>query len=171
MEKTIVIDNEHSFKVDNCLAWMMIYKSQFGHDIVPEMMPFLGALSEMVTGLVADGTDIKDAKELMSRLDKETVTNMLVELSAVEFVSFLNICWAMAKCADPSIEEPIRWIKQFDSFPLDVIAPEVFGLAVSGVVSEKNLQRLQRQIKSLKPKKKKTKQTSSKSSQQASPTA
>ena len=167
MENTIQISETQSFKVDNSLAWMMIYKSQFGHDIIPELMPFLGALSEMISGLVADGLEIKSAEDLMSRLDKETMTNMLVELTGVEFVSFLNICWAMAKCADPTIEEPVRWMKQFDSFPLDIVAPEVFKLAIQGVVSEKNLKRLQEQIKSLKPKKK-TGQTSSKSSPQES---
>lgn len=167
METTIQISEKQSFKVDNSLAWMMIYKSQFGHDIIPELMPFLGALSEMITGLVADGLEIKNAEDLMRRLDKETMTNMLVELTGVEFVSFLNICWAMAKCADPTIEEPVRWMKQFDTFPLDIVAPEIFGLAIQGVVSEKNLKRLQEQMKSLKPKKK-TEQTSSKSSPQES---
>ena len=169
MEKTITIDEKTSFKADNSLAWMMIYKSQFGHDIIPEMMPFLGALSELVSGLAAEGLEIKDTQDLMQRLDKETLTNMLIELAGVEFVSFLNICWAMAKCADPEIEEPIRWLKQFETFPLDIVAPEIFGLAVQGVVSEKNLKRLQGQIKSLKPKKK-AKQTSSKSSLQESQT-
>ena len=130
-------------------------------------MPFLGALSEMISGLVADGLEIKSAEDLMSRLDKETMTNMLVELTGVEFVSFLNICWAMAKCADPTIEEPVRWMKQFETFPLDIVAPEIFSLAIQGVVSEKNLKRLQEQIKSLKPKKK-TRRTSSKSSPQES---
>ena len=167
MEKTIQISETQSFKVDNSLAWMMIYKSQFGHDIIPELMPFVGALSEMISGLVADGLEIKSAEDLMSRLDKETMTNMLVELTGVEFVSFLNICWAMAKCADPTIEEPVRWMKQFETFPLDIVAPEIFSLAIQGVVSEKNLKRLQEQIKSLKPKKK-TRRTSSKSSPQES---
>lgn len=167
MENTIQISETQSFKVDNSLAWMMIYKSQFGHDIIPELMPFVGALSEMISGLVADGLEIKSAEDLMSRLDKETMTNMLVELTGVEFVSFLNICWAMAKCADPTIEEPVRWMKQFETFPLDIVAPEIFSLAIQGVVSEKNLKRLQEQIKSLKPKKK-TRRTSSKSSPQES---
>ena len=167
MEKTIQISETQSFKVDNSLAWMIIYKSHFGHDLIPALMPFLGALSEMISGLVADGLEIKSAEDLMSRLDKETMTNMLVELTGVEFVSFLNICWAMAKCADPTIEEPVRWMKQFETFPLDIVAPEIFSLAIQGVVSEKNLKRLQEQIKSLKPKKK-TRRTSSKSSPQES---
>lgn len=168
MEKTIRIDNDHQLTVNNNLAWMMIYKQQFGHDIIPEIMPLLGAVSEMIAGLAASGLEIKNAEELMKRLDKDIVTNMLVELTGLEFIAFINICWAMAKSADPDIEEPMIWIRQFDSFPLDILAPEIFSLAVQGVVSEKNWTRLQDQIRSLKPKKKKAKQTSSKSSPQAS---
>lgn len=174
MEKTIRIDDDHALRVDNNLAWMMIYKSQFGHDIIPEIMPFLGAMSEMITGLAESGFHFESAEELMQRLDKNTMTNMLVELTGVELVSFLNICWAMAKSADDDIEEPIRWIRQFDTtFPLDKVAPELFSLIMQGVMSEKNWKRLQESMRSLKPKKtrkKTTKQTSSKSSPQESVT-
>lgn len=170
MEKTIRIDNEHQLTVNNNLAWMMIYKSQFGHDIIPEIMPLLGAVSEMISGLAESGLDIKNAEDLMKRLDKDIVTNILVELTGLEFIAFINICWAMAKSADANIDEPMVWIRQFDSFPLDILAPEIFSLALQGVMSEKNWTRLQEQMKSLRPKKK-TKQTSSKSSPQASQTA
>ena len=172
MEKTIRIDNNHQLTVNNNLAWMMIYKSQFGHDIIPEIMPLLGAFSEMISGLAASGLDIKNAEDLIKRLDKDIVTNMLVELTGLEFIAFINICWAMAKSADPDIEEPMVWIRQFDSFPLDILAPEIFSLALQGVMSEKNWTRLQEQMRSLKPKTSKTtKQTSSKSSPQAQATA
>lgn len=167
MEKTIRIDKDHEITVNNNLSWMMIYKSQFGHDIVPEVMPLIGAISEMVSGLAAGGMEIKSAEDFVSRLDKEILTNMLVELTGLEFVSFINVCWALAKSADPDIDEPTVWIRQFDSFPVDILAPEIFELIVKGVVSEKNWKRLQSQIKSLKPKKK-AGQTSSKSSPQES---
>lgn len=167
MEKTIRIDKDHEITVNNNLAWMMIYKSQFGHDIVPEVMPLIGAISEMVSGLAAGGMEITSAEDFVSRLDKEILTNMLVELTGLEFVSFVNVCWALAKSADPDIDEPMVWIRQFDSFPIDILAPEIFELIVKGVVSEKNWKRLQSQIKSLKPKKK-AGQTSSKSSPQES---
>lgn len=167
MEKIIRIDKEHSLKVDNNLEWMMIYKSQFGHDIVPEIMPIVGAISEMIGSLAAGGIEIKSAEDFVQRLDKEILTNMLVELTGLEFVSFINMCWALAKSADPDIEEPRVWIKQFNTFPVDILAPEIFELIVRGVVSEKNWKRLQSQMKSLRPKKK-DEPTSSKSSPQES---
>ena len=168
MEKNIRIDKNHSLTVNNNLAWMMIYKSQFGHDIVPEVMPLIGAVSEMISGLAASGMEIKSAEDFIQRLDKDILTNMLVELTGLEFVSFVNVCWALAKSADPDIDEPMAWIRQFDSFPVDILAPEIFELIVRGVVSEKNWKRLQSQIKSLKPKKI-AEQISSKSSPQESP--
>ena len=167
MIKTIRIDKNHEITVDNNLAWMMIYKSQFGPDIVPEVMPLIGAISEMISGLAANGLEITSAEDFVSRLDKEILTNMLVELTGLEFVSFVNVCWALAKSANPDIDEPMVWIRQFDSFPVDILAPEIFELIVRGVVSEKNWKRLQSQIKSLRPKKK-AGQTSSKSSPQES---
>lgn len=170
MQERIVIDDTHSFDINNNVAWMMIYKSQFGHDIIPELMPLLGAAKEMITGLAEGGLEIKDPEDLIKRLDQDVITNMLIELAALESVAFYNICWAMAKCQDPSIPEPITWLKQFDTgFPLDIIAPKVMGTAIQGVVSEKNWTRLQEQISSLRPKKKK-KRTSNKSSRQESQT-
>ena len=96
MEKTITIDEKTSFKADNSLAWMMIYKSQFGHDIIPEMMPFLGALSELVSGLAAEGLEIKDTQDLMQRLDKETLTNSLQESNSCHSSIFAGL-WLNAQ--------------------------------------------------------------------------
>ena len=71
----------------------------------------------------------------------------------------------MAKCADESIEEPRRWVRQFDAFPLDEVGPDIFEMIAGSVVSTKNLQRLQSAMKSLKPKKQKSTSTKSPSRQ------
>lgn len=57
----------------------------------------------------------------------------------------------MAKAADEDIEEPREWVKQFNTFPLDVILPQVFTMVTQGMLSTKNWKRLQAAIKSLKP--------------------
>ena len=41
-----------------------------------------------------------------------------------------------------NIEPPKRWVRQFETFPLDVIVPSVYELIFKGFVSSKNLQRL-----------------------------
>jgi hypothetical protein len=57
----------------------------------------------------------------------------------------------MAKACDDDIPEPIEWVKQFDTFPVDVIAPEVFNLALKGAMSSKNLKRLKDLKKKIQP--------------------
>ena len=71
--------------------------------------------------------------------------------AAIESVDLLNIVWAMAKNADEEIPEPREWFKQFDVFPVDVIAPAVFELIFKAMVSTKNLKRLQSLRESLQP--------------------
>ena len=69
----------------------------------------------------------------------------------VEFVDVIvNVTWAMAKAADESIEPPKKWVKQFEVFPVDVIAPAIYELAVMGFVSSENLNRLKKIGESLK---------------------
>lgn len=76
----------------------------------------------------------------------------------MQLTDIINIAWAMAKAADDSIPGPRQWARKFDPFPLDVFAPVLLELIVSGFTSSKNLKRLQTALKSLKPKaKKKTK--------------
>ena len=58
----------------------------------------------------------------------------------------------MAKAADDDIEEPRTWVRQFETFPLDVIAPAVLELAVRGLLSGKNSTRLLDALKVVEPK-------------------
>ena len=57
----------------------------------------------------------------------------------------------LAKCADEDIPAPREWIEQFETFPVDVVAPEVFSLIFKGVVSSKNLKRLEDLKKRIQP--------------------
>ena len=66
----------------------------------------------------------------------------MAHLSGVEIVDLINITWAMAKAMDDDIPEPKRWVRDFEEFPIDVIAPEIAKLAFKGMVSTKNLKRL-----------------------------
>jgi len=76
----------------------------------------------------------------------------------------------MAKAADDSIPEPKKWLRSFESFPLDIVVPEVFTMAAQGAMSRKNWESLQQWIGKLRaPKKKKsTKRTSTTSPSQGS---
>lgn len=140
MIKTIKISKEKDLKISNNLAWAMIYKSQFGHDIVPDIMPIVSAITKLLgeLGKMAG----KDMAEVLKDLDGDTIQSALIELCALQFTDFINLTWAMAKANDDDIEAPDKWVRQFDQFPVDIIAPAVFDLLLKGLVSSKNLKSL-----------------------------
>ena len=60
----------------------------------------------------------------------------------------------MAKAADETIEPPKKWVRQFDTFPVDVVLPAVYDMLLKGFVSSKNLKRLKtlgENLKNLQP--------------------
>ena len=140
MIKTIKISKEKELTISNNLAWAMIYKSQFGHDIVPDIMPIVSAVTKLLgeLGKMAG----KDMAEVLKDLDGDTIQSALIELCALQFTDFINLTWAMAKANDDDIETPEKWVREFDQFPVDIIAPAVFDLLLKGLVSSKNLKSL-----------------------------
>lgn len=153
MEKTIRIGKQ-SVKLSNNVAWAMEYKDQFGHDVVQEHIPILASVMESVASIVAEnGTEI-DYVGILSSLEGRAM-EILIPLMQTEFLTtIINMTWAMAKAADETIDPPKKWVRQFNSFPVDVIAPAVYDLAMKGFVSSKNLMRLKgltEKIKTIQP--------------------
>ena len=133
----------------------MEYRDQFGKDIIPALMPVLASMIEGVSSIIAEnGTDKMSVEKLATALEGRSM-EILLPLFQVEFVdTIINVTWAMAKAADESIDPPKKWIRQFDVFPLDVIAPAVYELIFKGFVSSKNLKRLKslgENLKNLQP--------------------
>lgn len=140
MVKTIKIDKDTSLTLSNNLGWVINYKNQFGHDILPDVMPIISAITKVIGEMAQSSA--ADAYEMIRTLDKDAVQDALIELCSIELADFLHLVWALAKANDKSIEDPDTWVEQFDSFPLDVIAPAVFELLTKGLVSSKNLKSL-----------------------------
>lgn len=150
MEKTVKLDSKTSIKLSNNIGWMMVYKNQFGRDIVPVLIPALNAGLEVALQVARD-TDGKGVVDVLRVLDTDTITNAMIELAGLELVDLINVVWAMAKAADDDIEDPVEWAKTLPAFPLDVIGPVVFDMVLKCMVSSKNLKRLQTALESLKP--------------------
>ena len=152
MIKTVKVDSKTTIKLSNNIGWMLAYRDQFGRDIVPVLTPVLAAVLDVAgeVNKVAQGQNVAPAT-LMQSMDTDTLRDAIFEMSGLEFVDFINIVWAMAKAADEDIDEPREWVKQFDTFPLDVLGPVVFDMVLSCMVSTKNLKRLRTAMQSLKP--------------------
>ena len=144
MIKTIKIGDK-SVTLDNSIVWALKYRNQFNKDIVPTIMPALAATLDVISGVLNNGEDINgqiDVNKILKAVDGDYFLNAVIHIGEFEFTDFVHIVWALAKTADESIPEPEKWLREFDSFPVDIIAPAVFDLIVKGVVSSKNLKRL-----------------------------
>lgn len=147
MIKEINISENEKIKLNASLGWVLRYRAQFGHDILPDLLPMLES------GLVMVGGAMDESGELEWRklLDFDTVSSAMISFAGAEFTTALNIIWAMAKNADDSIQAPFEWANQFENFPLDKIIPEVLDAVINTVVSEKNRKRLETLKKKIQP--------------------
>ena len=151
MEKIIKIGKQE-VRLNNNVAWTMEYRDQFGKDILPAIMPLLASMIEGISTIMAEASD---TGEITTASIAETIEgrsmDILLPMFQAEFVDLvINVTWAMAKTADENIEPPKRWVRQFDSFPVDVVGPAVFDMVLKGFVSSKNLKRLKKIGESLK---------------------
>ena len=142
MEKIIKIGKQE-VKLSNNVAWLMEYKDQFGKDATQELIPLVATLIETLgSGLASYKDGAINLESLSESIEGRAFELMLPLYQSELSTTLINITWAMAKAADETIDPPKKWVRQFDSFPLDVIGPEVWELAVKGFVSSKNLKRL-----------------------------
>lgn len=152
MEKTIKIGKK-SVKLNNNVRWAIVYRDQFGRDIIPTIMPLFASALDIISGIINETgkTDDIELTDLAKLADGDSLLNAVIHLGGFEFTDLICITWALAKCADEDIPEPREWIEQFETFPVDVVAPEVFSLIFKGVVSSKNLKRLEDLKKRIQP--------------------
>ena len=150
MEKVIKI-GKVPVKMSNNVAWTMEYRDQFGHDVVQEHLPIMASVTEMLASIVAEtGKTEITLTDIFSVLEGRSLEIMLPIMQTELMTVVVNVAWAMAKAADENIDPPKQWVKQFDVFPLDIVAPAVYELAFKGFVSSKNLQKLTSLVKKVK---------------------
>ena len=144
MEKIITIGDKE-VRLNNNIEWAIIYRDQFGKDILPVVMPFITTMIESVATVLADSETNGEitATSIAEALSGRSL-DVLLPLYQAEFVDLvLYVLWSMAKTADEKIDPPRKWIKQFDNFYLDEIIPELLEMVLRGLVSSKNLKRLE----------------------------
>ena len=146
MEKTITIGSV-DVRLSNNIGWVFAYRDQFGRDIIPALMPALESIVSLVPAVMKAGEE----GGVVSVLQSSEMEDATLRLAGLEVTDLINIVWALAKAADDGIPEPRRWVRQFEEFPIDVIAPAAFDLVLSGVISSKNRTRLREMAKVLRP--------------------
>lgn len=138
MIKKVAISKGQSIELSSSLGWLITYKEQFGHDILPDIMPLIES------GLTASIKILQSGSggDLISSIDDEILTDAFINLSGLELTTILQIVWAMAKKANPEIDSPEDYFDQFERFPVDLIIPVVVKMIVNSMVSSKNAKRL-----------------------------
>lgn len=133
MIKTITIDGkEVQFKAS--ASFPLVYKANFNVDILTIIMPLL---SEVLQGL-SDET-LTDGK---IELKPSTLSAMLENVYSLELVDVMNLIWTLAKCADDTIAEPLKWFNEFNEFPIFDIAVELFPMFFESLFSKKKLNKI-----------------------------
>ena len=152
MDKVIKIGDKDVL-LNNSIGWTIIYRDQFGQDIIPTIMPMLAAGLDIISGIVEQTgkTDDLDINDLLKVFDGDALMNAVIHLSGLELTDLLKITWAMAKSAKADTRPLESWVKEFDSFPVDEVAPAVISMMISGMISSKNVARLKNLKTTLQP--------------------
>ncbi|MFR6151377.1 hypothetical protein [Peptoniphilus harei] len=133
MIKTINIDGKE-VKFSTNAYFANIFKNQFGYDILTVIMPLV---SEALKGL--DELYIRQETEAIM---PSTIGELLENVYSLEMVDINNFIWSLAKMADPSIDEPIKWYSQFNEFPVIDILKELSEIIVPSLISKKKLEEI-----------------------------
>lgn len=155
--KQITINENCKINMDSSIGWLLIYRENFGRDILPDILPMISAAVELIFGGINEEGEVTLAT-LKENIDSDTVTNAMIQLSGLEITTVINIVWALAKNyakKNNEILEPVEmWVDRFDEFPLDEIIPAAFKLIAQSSMSSKNLRSLTMRAKEESPKSK-----------------
>ena len=120
MEKVLEIDGRKVvFKTSG--AFFMRYKQQFKRDPIKDIMN----LNDAVNSKDEESADLLD-------IDTEIL---------------FNLCWCLAKTANPNILPPLEWLDSFEEFPVFDIIGEVMELVVSSMTTSNPLKKTQKMEK------------------------
>lgn len=150
MEKIIEISGV-PVKFSNNVGWTIEYRDQFGKDVLETMMPVITTTVETAAAVINENGAANNIKLIdITQAIEGRAMDLMLPLSQLGFVdTIVNVAWAMAKAADETIDPPKQWVRQFDNFYVDEIAPEIWKLASVGLASSKNRSRLANLLKGI----------------------
>lgn len=120
MEKTIIIDDKE-VRLKSTAGTILRYKAQFGKDYFAEMLK----LSKLMSGN-SDG-------------DFDLAKISYEDLNYLDFEPLYNFIWVLAKTATPSIPDPLAWLDEFESMPIQEVFPQIIDLLERSIQSKKKL--------------------------------
>lgn len=157
MKRTLVL-NEHPIEVDPSMGWLYVYRREFEHDILPDLLPLLESViagtSDVLVKMIENGKGDKSlsASQLMELMNSDSIIEAIITMAKMELITLLNILWAMRKNAVPETPDPEKFVNSFDRMPLfDELAPALFYMILDSSVSIKNSRSLLEKIETAMP--------------------
>ena len=92
MEKTIKIGKK-SVRLNNNISWAIVYRDQFGRDIIPALMPLLASALDIISGLINETgkTENIELTDLAKLADGDALLNAVIHLGGFEFTDLICI--------------------------------------------------------------------------------
>lgn len=117
---------DKSVTFSTSFAWTLIYKSQFGRDALPILIP-----------IIRETANTKKKPDEKKPDENELAMTFLERLG---FSGVVEIAWSAARLVDSNIPDPLTWVASFgDDFePLDVISDLFPDLILSCFASKKS---------------------------------
>lgn len=147
MIRKIEFENQ-SIEIESSAGWLYAYRRQFGHDILPDVMPVIESILKAIAGVVESSGGVFNEKTIAEAVENDSLIDAFVKMAGMEVTTVFNIVWAMAYNKDKTISGPEEYFNEFEIFPIDIVLPEIFMAVVDSSVSSKNAQRLLTAIKS-----------------------
>ena len=148
MIKTIQID-DRSVEINTSAGWFYEYRENFGHDILPDIMPILESVLNATASVLSESGGKFNEKEILKAMNNELLVDAFMKMAGLEIITMYNIFWAMAKNANRKIEQPRDYFNDFDVFPMDEILPQMFVGIVDSSISSKNAKSLLEKIRKM----------------------
>lgn len=142
MIKSIHLSESQSVEVNSSAGWLFIYRETFGRDILPDILPIVETAISAIVTILDEAGDKIITENLIEALRSDSMIDAYAKFSTMEFVTILQIFWALAKNADKALPNCEDWANELEVIPMDIIVPELFDVISSSMVSSKNLKRL-----------------------------
>lgn len=140
MIKKININESQSVTINTGNGWLYDYKSAFGHDILPDLLPALQGIGQAVAiiGEEADESGTLSLKSLAAAVRDGAMIDALGPLYGLELTTVTNILWALVHNADKTTPPVEDWINDID-ISFDIVIPEILEALPAAMVTSKNL--------------------------------
>lgn len=138
MIKKIKISESQSVTINTNTGWLFVYKSAFGHDILPDLFPVLHGVGQAIAVIYDEDAKSLTLDKVMDAIRYGDMQGALSPFYQFELTNVISILWALAYNADKTIPPVEDWVEDKE-IDLDLILPELFEAIPGSMVSSKNL--------------------------------